>query len=55
MTTATLRTGSIETQLRNIRNRIALLTLRGINRQLTAAESQELRELQGKLMQLVQS
>jgi hypothetical protein len=52
MTTETQRTGSIENQKRNIRNRIALLTLRGISRPLTTDETQELKDLQAKLSEL---
>ena len=52
MISDTLRTGSIEFQKRNIRNRIALLTLRGINRPLTIEETQELKDLQNKLTNL---
>lgn len=52
MTTKTLRTGSIETHKRNIRSRIALLTLRDINRGLTKEERSELKELQAKLTEL---
>ena len=55
MNTETIRTVSPETYKRNIRARLALLTLRSIHRPLTAEEKQELKDLQNKLSQLERS
>jgi hypothetical protein len=51
MNTETVRTISIEIYKRNIRARIALLILRGINRGLRPDERQELKNLQARLDQ----
>ena len=51
-TDTTVRTISPVIQLRNIRNRIAVLTMRRAFGGLSAQESQELKDLQNKLSQL---
>ena len=48
----TVRTISPMIQLRNIRNRIAVLTMRKLFGGLTLDEMQELKQLQDKLIQL---
>lgn len=52
MTNTTIRTATPQTHLRNIRNRIAVLTMRKIFGGLTEQETKELKELSQKLMQL---
>lgn len=49
MNNTTRRTVSVEVYLRNIRNRIAVLTMRKLFGGLTEQEVKELKELQAKL------
>ena len=51
-TDTTVRTISPMIQLRNIRNRIAVLTMRRVFGGLNKTESQELKDLQNKLTEL---
>ena len=52
MSDTTVRTTAPFIQLRNIRNRIAVLTMRRVFGGLSEVEAKELKDLQAKLIQL---
>lgn len=52
MTNTTVRTSTPQTHLRNIRNRIAVLTMRKLFGGLTEQETKELKEKQEQLAKL---